>query len=213
MPARAWGESGFTIHTGGSQCTIGDLLSVRGTEGSARVATAESTHDHMFGVFHFSFTVSDLDAAIVFYRDLLGFTFVQRQIQDNGYTRRLVGYPDARIEVAQFAVPGQCRGFSTHDLELVHYIVPRGRRSEPEIRNPGEAHLAIAVEDAHALYQRLTAAGVRFFSPPIEITEGVNKGGLACYFHGPDDIVHELVQPSVARIQAYLAIEPVERKA
>ena len=166
-----------------------------------------------FGIFHYSFTVSDLDAAIVFYRDLLGFTFVHRQVQDNDYTRRLVGYPDARIEVAQFAVPGECRGLSTHDLELVQYFSPAGHRAEAEIKNPGEGHLAIAVEDADAMYERLTAAGIRFFSPPNAITEGVNRGGKACYFHGPDDIVHELLQPPPARIAAYLADEQDEPPA
>lgn len=171
-------------------------------------AGADTNPTRLLGIFHFSFTVSDLDAAIVFYRDLLGFTFVHRQVQDNAYTRRLVGYPDARIEVAQFAVPGERRGLSTHDLELVCYETPRGRRSEPEIRNPGEAHLAIAVEDAQAMYERLSAAGIRFFSPPNEITEGVNRGGKACYFHGPDQIVHELLQPPVARIAAYLETQP-----
>ena len=162
---------------------------------------------HTLGVFHFSFTVSDLDAAIVFYRDVLGFTFVHRQVQDNDYTRRLVGYPDARIEVAQFAVPGERRGLSTHDLELVKYEVPEGRRATPEICNPGEGHLAIAVDDADAWYERLSAAGIRFFSPPNEITAGANAGGKCCYFHGPDDIVHELLQPPAARIDAFLATE------
>ena len=160
-----------------------------------------------FGIFHYSFTVSDLEAAIVFYRDLLGFTFVHRQVQDNDYTRRLVGYPDARIEVAQFAVPGERRGLSTHDLELVWYERPPGRRADAEIKDPGQAHLAVAVEDADAMYERLTAAGIRFVSRPNDITEGVNKGGKACYFYGPDDIVHELLQPSPARIAAYLADE------
>lgn len=159
------------------------------------------------GVFHFSFTVSDLDEAIVFYRDVLGFTFVHRQVQDNDYTRRLVGYPGARIEVAQFAVPGERRGLSTHDLELVKYHVPEGHRAMPEICNPGEGHLAVAVDDADAWYERLTVAGIRFFSPPNEITAGVNTGGKACYFHGPDVIVHELLQPPAARIDAFLATE------
>lgn len=174
---------------------------------------AEDATGRLLGVFHFSFTVSDLDEAIGFYRDLLGFTFVHRQVQDNAYTRRLVGYPDARIEVAQFAIPGERRGFSTHDLELVCYTTPKGRRSEPEIRNPGEAHLAIAVEDANAWYERLTAAGIHFFSPPNDITEGVNTGGKCCYFHGPDQIVHELLQPPPARLAAYLAQTPEDRPA
>jgi catechol 2,3-dioxygenase-like lactoylglutathione lyase family enzyme len=153
-----------------------------------------------FGVWHFSFTVSDIDAAIAFYRDLLGFTLVHRQTQDNDYTRRLVGYPDAVIEVAQLTVPGQPRGLSTHDLELVRYVTPAGTRGDAEIRDPGQAHLAIAVEDADEVYERLSRAGVEFTSPPNEITAGVNRGGKACYFRGPDGIVHELLQPPPAVI-------------
>ena len=158
-----------------------------------------------YGIWHFSFTVSDLDAAIAFYRDLLGFELVHRQTQDNAYTRRLVGYPDAVLEVAQLAAPGEPRGLSTHDLELVRYHAPDGRRSEREIRDPGQAHLAIAVADADATYDRLVAAGIRFVTPPNEITAGINSGGKACYFFGPDDIVHELLQPPAERVQAYEA--------
>ena len=158
-----------------------------------------------YGIWHFSFTVSDLDAAIAFYRDLLGFELVHRQTQDNAYTRRLVGYPDAVLEVAQLTAPGEPRGLSTHDLELVRYHAPDGRRSEREIRDPGQAHLAIAVADADATYDRLVAAGIRFVTPPNEITAGINSGGKACYFFGPDDIVHELLQPPADRVQAYEA--------
>jgi catechol 2,3-dioxygenase-like lactoylglutathione lyase family enzyme len=157
----------------------------------------------MFGIWHFSFTVSDLDAAIAFYRDLLGFTLVHRQRQDNAYTRRLVGYPDAVVEVAQLAAPGQPRGLSTHDLELVYYEAPRRPARARQISEPGQAHLALAVEDAVALHARLTAAGVRFVTPPNDITEGVNRGGKACYFFGPDDIVHELLEPPLERRRSH----------
>jgi catechol 2,3-dioxygenase-like lactoylglutathione lyase family enzyme len=161
-----------------------------------------------YGIWHFSFTVSDLEAAIAFYRDLLGFTLVHRQIQDNDYTRRLVGYPDAVLEVAQLAVPGQPRGLSSHDLELVRYRSPAGRTWEAEIRDPGQAHLAIAVSDAEAVHARLEAAGVRFVTPPNAITAGVNAGGKACYFFGPDEIVHELLQPPAERMLAHDADSP-----
>ncbi|MGI5228116.1 VOC family protein [Actinoallomurus sp. CA-142502] len=149
----------------------------------------------MNGVWHFSFTVADLDRSVAFYRDLLGFTLVHRQDQDNDYTRRLVGYPDAVLRVAQLAVPGQPRGVSSHDLELVEYVRPRGAPRDPARHLPGAAHMALTVEDARAEYTRLSAAGVRFVSPPNEITAGVNAGGAACYFLDPDDITLELVQP------------------
>lgn len=153
------------------------------------------------GVWHFSFTVSDLDRSIAFYRDLLGFELVHVQEQDNEYTRRLVGFPDARLRVAQLAVPGQPRGISTHDLELVEYLSPKGMRRRGRICDPGAAHLAVTVTDALAAHERLVRHGVRFVSSPNAITAGVNEGGYACYFLDPDDIVLELLQPPAYRLE------------
>lgn len=147
------------------------------------------------GVWHFSFTVSDLDASVGFYAGLLGFEQVHRQEQRNDYTRRLVGYPDAHLLIAQLRVPGQPRGRSSHELELVEYLVPQGQRGDARICNPGAAHLALVVDDIGGTYSRLRDAGVRFVSPPNDITEGVNRGGSACYLLDPDDIVLEFVQP------------------
>jgi catechol 2,3-dioxygenase-like lactoylglutathione lyase family enzyme len=155
----------------------------------------------MRGVWHFSFTVSDIDQSIDFYCNLLDFELVHRQEQANEYTRRLVGYPDAHLKVAQLTIPGQPRGVSTHDLELVEYITPKGNRGDSNICNPGAAHLAMCVEDIHDRYERLLAAGIHFFSPPNYITAGVNEGGYTCYFHDPDQIVLEMVQPPPHRLE------------
>lgn len=149
----------------------------------------------IIGMWHFSFTVSDLERSLGFYCDDLGFELVHRQEQATEYTSRLVGYPSAHLLVAQLRVPGQPLGPSSHHLELIEYVHPRGRRSEAEIKNPGEGHLAIAVADIDAMHRWLVAQGARFISPPNLITAGVNRGGYACYFRDPDDIVLELVQP------------------
>jgi catechol 2,3-dioxygenase-like lactoylglutathione lyase family enzyme len=154
------------------------------------------------GVWHFSFTVADLARSIAFYRDLLGFELIHTQEQANDYTRRLVGYPDAHLKVAQLAIPGQPRGISTHDLELVEYVAPRGSRGDANICNPGAAHLALTVDDIHDRYERLRAAGVSFVSPPNHITAGINTGGYTCYFRDPDDIVLEMVQPPPHRLRS-----------
>jgi catechol 2,3-dioxygenase-like lactoylglutathione lyase family enzyme len=154
----------------------------------------------LHGIWHFSFTVADLDRSIAFYRDVLGFELIHTQEQTNEYTRRLVGYPDASLKIAQFAIPGQPRDLSTHDLELVEYVSPKGTRGDSNICNPGAAHLAMAVDDIHGRYERLAAAGVSFVSPPNHRTAGVNAGGYTCYFRDPDDIVLELVQPPPHRL-------------
>ena len=160
-----------------------------------------------YGVWHFSFTVSDMEKAIEFYRDVLGWTLVHRQVQHNEYTARLVGYPGADIEVAQLAIPGQHRGISTHDMELVYYRYPAGVTRDIGIKDPGEAHICIAVADADAEYERLVALGVHFFSPPNEITAGVNVGGKCCYFKGFDGVHLELLQPPPHRIAAFHAAQ------
>jgi catechol 2,3-dioxygenase-like lactoylglutathione lyase family enzyme len=149
----------------------------------------------VLGVWHFSFTVSDLDGAVDFYTRLLRLECIHRQEQDNDYTRRLVGYPDAHLRIAQLVVPGQPRGLSTHDLELVQYVTPVGDRGDANICNPGQGHLALTVEDIASEHARLSREGVEFFSDPNRITAGANEGGFTVYFFGFDRIVHELVQP------------------
>jgi catechol 2,3-dioxygenase-like lactoylglutathione lyase family enzyme len=147
------------------------------------------------GIWHFSFTVSDIGRSVCFYRDLLGLRLVHEQEQANAYTRRLVGLPDAHLKIAQFVIPGAASTVSGHHLELVEYVMPRGIRGDVAPNNPGAAHLALLVGDVFSEFERLSASGVRFVSPPNEITAGINAGGSTCYFRDPDDIVLELVQP------------------
>jgi catechol 2,3-dioxygenase-like lactoylglutathione lyase family enzyme len=147
------------------------------------------------GIWHFSFSVSDLDAAIEFYRDLLGFEVVVRRMVDEALAPALSGYPDARIEIAFLDLPGQPRRAGSHDLELVRYHRPRPDGTARPVAEPGSAHMAIVVEDALAAYEELRAAGVEFVSPPNEITAGGNAGGRICYFHGPGGVTLEMFQP------------------
>jgi catechol 2,3-dioxygenase-like lactoylglutathione lyase family enzyme len=156
----------------------------------------------LYGLWHFSFTVADIERSISFYRDLLGLTLVHTQEQANAYTSKLVGYPEAHLKVAQFAIPGQPRAASTHDLELVEYVYPRGVRGDINICNPGAGHLALCVDDIQARYDRFVAQGVHFISTPTAITAGINQGGFTCYFHDPDRIVLEMVQPAAHHLPA-----------
>jgi catechol 2,3-dioxygenase-like lactoylglutathione lyase family enzyme len=147
------------------------------------------------GIWHFSFSVGDLDAAIEFYRDLLGFKVVVRRMVDEELAQTLSGYPDARIEIAFLDLPGQPRRVGSHDLELVRYHQPRPDGAARPVAEPGSAHLAIVVEDALAAYDELRAAGVEFVSPPNDIRAGGNAGGRICYFHGPGGVTLEMFQP------------------
>ncbi|MGF1616781.1 MAG: VOC family protein [Acidimicrobiia bacterium] len=147
------------------------------------------------GFWHFSFTVADLDRSVEFYCELMRMELVHTQVQDNAYTRRLVGYPDAVLRVAQLRLPGVGLPISGHQLELVQYEEPVLDPGDQEIGRPGAAHLAFAVDDIHEWYARLRRADVQFFSPPNRITAGKNEGGWAVYFRDPDRNVLEALQP------------------
>ena len=154
-------------------------------------------------VLHFSWTVSDLEQSIDWYTRVLGLELVHRQRQENEYTQVLVGIPGAVLEIAQFAVPGVPPTRSTHMLELVEYITPRGRDLGDLAPNSvGCAHLALMVTDIYERYRRMVEQGVVFRNPPVEITAGANMGGFACYFHDPDGLTLELLQPSVERLRS-----------
>ena len=160
----------------------------------------------LVGVFHFSFTVSDLDRSVDWYTDVLGMELVHRQVQDNEYTRTLVGLPDASLEIAQLKLPGVPSDPSTHILELVEYRQPPGHRLSLDTHNVGVAHLAFIVDDAAERYDRMSGCGVQFVSAPVAISQGVNRGGFTCYFRDPDGITLELFQPSPDRLQAIGAL-------
>lgn len=152
-------------------------------------------------VFHFSFTVSDVEASVAWYTQVLGLELVHRQRQDNEYTRTLVGIPGAVLEVAQFKIPGVSPGLSTHMLELVEYVEPKGTERPLPTNDVGTAHIAFLVTDIHREYARLRSHGVAFRNPPVEIMAGANRGGFACYFSDPDGITLELLQPPSDRLR------------
>lgn len=152
------------------------------------------------GVWHTSFTVSDIETSVAFYCDLLGLELYHQQVQHNEYTAKLVGYEGAHLKVAMLRIPGAFVGPSNHHLELVEYVHPRGDKTDVATNRPGSPHLCFVTDDIHGDYDRLSAAGVRFRAPaPVEIVAGVNKGGYTVYFLDPDDITLEMLQPPPGR--------------
>ncbi len=158
-------------------------------------------------VLHTGFTVSDIERSVAWYTEILGLELVHRQRQDNTYTRTLVAMDDAVIESAMLKIPGVDARYSTHVLELVQYVQPQGATVPLATNNIGVPHLAFLVTDIHTRYEKLAGLGVTFRNPPVEITEGTNKGGWVCYCSDCDGITIEFLQPSPAR-QMELGMTP-----
>ncbi len=152
------------------------------------------------GMWHASWTVEDMDRSLAFYVGLLGLEHVHTQIQDNDYTRKLVGIPGARLKAVLLKIPGIPAGISGHVIELMEYLEPRGVKLDTTPCNIGAAHFAFATTDAWGDYRRLVDAGVVFVSEPVAITAGINEGGWSCYLRDPDDFTLEMLQPPAWRL-------------
>jgi lactoylglutathione lyase len=148
------------------------------------------------GLWHVSFTVSNIEASVKWYTEVLGLEFVRDQVQHNEYTSKLVGYANAHLKVAQLRIPGESVPISRHHIELVEYIYPRGENIPLDTNRTGVGHWAFMVGDIHTEFNRLIGLGVKFKAEkPVAIEAGVNKGGYTIYFTDPDGITLELIQP------------------
>jgi len=137
---------------------------------------------------HTSFTVSDVERSVAFYRDLLGFTLLSLAERPPEFAGPATGIPGAHLKVAYLAAPGG------HRLELIQYLNPPGVKLDTRTNNVGSAHLALDVDDLRRVYGELRAKGVRFRGEPIEIPSGPNRGNLMVYMLDPDDFTLELIQ-------------------
>lgn len=157
-------------------------------------------------VDHIAFAVSNLDRSLEFYRDLLGLEVILRRIWDETYVRRMVGYPDASLDIALLKLPGEQGSPLAEDgllkpgqgdlmLELIEYQQPKGSAAVGELNTPGNAHLCFIVDDIQEIYQRLGQAGIEFISEPLAVAAGPNLGRQAVYLRDPDGIVIQLMQP------------------
>jgi catechol 2,3-dioxygenase-like lactoylglutathione lyase family enzyme len=143
----------------------------------------------MPSLLHTGLTVCDLDRSLAFYRDTIGMEVVFAQEKRGGYLAAIVGYPGAHVRMAHLAFPGD-----THRIELFEYLSPSPRGAPGEPRDVGITHVCLLVDDVRALHERLTRAGVDFYSAPVPVDTGANAGGVGVYLRDPDGITLELFQ-------------------
>jgi lactoylglutathione lyase len=137
---------------------------------------------------HTSFTVSNVERAVSFYQDILGFKLLSLAERPPWFSELATGIKGAHLKTAYLEAPGG------HRLELIQYLNPPGVKLDTRTNNVGSAHLALNVDDLHKMYQELKAKGMRFQGEPIEIPAGPNKGNWMVYLLDPDDFTLELIQ-------------------
>jgi catechol 2,3-dioxygenase-like lactoylglutathione lyase family enzyme len=137
---------------------------------------------------HTSFTVSDLDRTLAFFRDALGFEVLSKAPRSPDMIRQVTGVDGAEVIIAYVQGPG-------HRVELIEYSGPKDRR-KVEVRpcDVGFAHLAFDVEDIEAAIRACEAHDLRPAGAIVSLDRGPNKGARVVYLRDPDGLTIEFIQ-------------------
>ena len=97
---------------------------------------------------HVGITVSDLDRAVEFYRDVLGLDVLAEFSVGGDAFATGVDVPGASADFAHLDA-GDIR------LELVSYDPEGESQSDPTLNEPGASHVGLGVDDVQAVYDSL----------------------------------------------------------
>ena len=138
---------------------------------------------------HFSFSVSNMEAALDFFCGALGLEASPIEDVSAENVRKIVGFPDAHLRISMVNIPGGNR------IELIQYVSPQGMLVDSTTCNPGAAHIALQVSDVEKMYKELSAIGIKFINPP---EWGPGPGGTGtcgiAYLKGTDGITVEIIE-------------------
>jgi catechol 2,3-dioxygenase-like lactoylglutathione lyase family enzyme len=138
---------------------------------------------------HVSITVSDADRSVAFYRDKLGFNVVGVSEASGDELAEALGLNEASLKVVVMEQGNMV-------LELIEYALPDDRHMvAPRPCDVGCMHMALEVDDIHALFDELSAQGVKFNTPPKRNPDSIDWAWW-CYMQDPDGVPIELVQVS-----------------
>lgn len=148
----------------------------------------------VIGVLHSIVSVSDMEKALHFYRDLLGLRVTFDEVHEPAVIERLTGYenPDVRAVIVE-AGDGS-------EVELVQFRRPSGRtRVERDWCDAGLSMLTFRVSDLDLSIRELGAAGIKFTSAPAVQVLPDHSTVRAVYCYGPDGVTICLGELPVGR--------------
>jgi catechol 2,3-dioxygenase-like lactoylglutathione lyase family enzyme len=139
-------------------------------------------------LFHPVIATSSLEAALGFYRDLLGLRVTFDDYHDPVALHGLFGYDDPVVHAAVVSFPDDS------EIELVEFERPRGTPVRRKAGDPGVMAVNMLVTGLDELVERLAAAG---FPPasgivPQTLPDGGQIRVVVC--RAPDDVMIILVE-------------------
>lgn len=138
---------------------------------------------------HTGIVVADLESALRFWCDVMGFRLVSRSEESGEYLEKLLDLKGVSATTVKLSAP---------DGSLVELLRFSTHPDKPEwIGEPystGLTHIAFTVENLDQIYENFKNNGVRFFNKPQYSPDGSVR---VVYASGPENLLLELVEPQV----------------
>jgi catechol 2,3-dioxygenase-like lactoylglutathione lyase family enzyme len=144
------------------------------------------------GFNHTSFTVADIERTVTFWTEALGFELASLSPRAGDWQGRVTGVPGAELKVAHLYGHG-------HHMEFIQYLKGGGPAPALQPSMPGVAHVCIEVDDIHAAWRELLAAGATPQGEICEVATGPVQGFRAAYIRDPGGIVIELLEVAAGK--------------
>ncbi len=143
----------------------------------------------MTRLHHIGITVSDIDEAIDFYREITGGDVIGPLEKKGPAVEAATGYPGVVVLIAFLSLPG-----GDTVIELLEYRNSGAEATDPDNGRAGAAHPAIVVDDIDATLARLAARGTTALSKTMTGTSGPLEGYRYVYVLGPERVRVELLE-------------------
>ncbi len=142
---------------------------------------------------HTGITVSNLERALAFWRDVLGFELSHSTHQTGELAQEITGVAGAEIKLAVLKTPGG------HKIELLEYLAPPDRK-HADVRpcDVGHVHVALLVDNLDAVLERIATSGWKAAGQPQLLKGGPNAGKRVVYVRDPDGTTIEFMQPPIS---------------
>jgi glyoxylase I family protein len=137
-------------------------------------------------ITHIGVCVSDLDRAVAFYRDGLGFVERARLTVEGGVSERLLRVSELDLDMVYLEHSGL-------RIELLHFRSPglEGGDSTPPVNRVGFTHFSIRVDVLGPMLDRIISTGGQVDRQSYVVFEGGNSGIMA---FDPDGTRIELIE-------------------
>lgn len=135
---------------------------------------------------HTGLVVADLERALHFWCELLGFKVVKQMDESGPHLDAMMGLENVRVTTAKLAAPD---GGLIELLRFHSHPDQPGWNGTPY--STGLTHIALTVENLDQLLLKLAQAGMPTPAPPQRSPDGKVK---VIYARGPEGILLELVE-------------------